>query len=379
MQKNLLFLFLATGSGHLTPARIVKKAFTKKYEDSKIFVLNGFGPKQFVSHSFFEKGYHLTSVLLPAAYSLFYELTQKPFMLNITRALCTWRTVPYLVKYIRNNDITEVVSFHFAVSPAVRSACRKISLERYRKTGIYKKIPVHIIVTDPYTAHRSWFLVKDALYIVFSEQLKKLAMKYQIPENKISIATFPIDRSFLQIEDSKILRERNGFLPDEKIVLITGGGEGLSNLNKILLFFAQKKVDYTFLVVCGRNKLSLYEAKKIQKKYPSFKMKVYSYINTMSDFINISDCVITKAGASTVMEILACRKPIIFCSYVHGQEVGNVRFCVQNKVGWFYRKPYGVFYQVEKLLGNQKYYECIKKNYDSLNMNFDNNSIINSL
>jgi processive 1,2-diacylglycerol beta-glucosyltransferase/1,2-diacylglycerol 3-beta-galactosyltransferase len=54
--------------------------------------------------------------------------------------------------------------------------------------------------------------------------------------------------------------------------------------------------------------------------------------------INISDAVITKCGASTIMEILILKKIPVVNSYIWEQEKGNVEFLVKNKLGFYETK-----------------------------------------
>jgi UDP-N-acetylglucosamine:LPS N-acetylglucosamine transferase len=68
----------------------------------------------------------------------------------------------------------------------------------------------------------------------------------------------------------------------------------------------------------------------------------------MQDLLNIADCVITKGGASTVMEVLAVGKPVIFSTFIRGQELGNVLYVVQNGAGWYIRKPGAIAGEIKK-------------------------------
>ena len=81
-KENYLFLYLNTGSGHRTPAVILKKEIEEKYGDN-VYLLNGFSSKQHISHAFFETGYHSSSATYPAVYSAFYDITTSYYEVNI--------------------------------------------------------------------------------------------------------------------------------------------------------------------------------------------------------------------------------------------------------------------------------------------------------
>ena len=88
----------------------------------------------------------------------------------------------------------------------------------------------------------------------------------------------------------------------------------------------------------------------------------YGFVNFMCDLLNIADCVVTKGGASTVMEVLAVGKPVIFSTYIRGQELGNVLYAVHNGVGWYIPKPDAILDQIEKILDDPELASQTKKN-----------------
>ncbi len=82
-----------------------------------------------------------------------------------------------------------------------------------------------------------------------------------------------------------------------------------------------------------------------------------------------------KAGPATLLEALSCRKPIIISRYIHNQELGNMRFAVQNKVGWFIQKPSKIYDKIEELLNDEKFDERMAENFDRLTFDTDSGKI----
>ena len=362
-KRKFLFLYLNTGSGHITPALRLKNSIQHIYADKDydITIMHGFSPKQKIARLFFESGYHASSAICPAAYSVIYEINQLSPVLSVSRILSTWKTLPYLQDYIKQHDITDVVSFHFVLSPPARRAIRRLN----------RGINFTIIATDPFSIHRSWFEVKDADYVVFSQQVKDLMHQtYGIPGRKKSwrdqdIKVFPFILSplFKPLQEYSELRKTMNLPLHKKIVLVAGGGEGLPNMMQLISHFALLDFPYTIVAICGRNSTVFSMLTQFSKMYPKLDLRVHGFVKNMHEFIQISDCVVTKAGASTVMEVLACQKPIIFSTYIHGQELGNVRFVVNNKVGWFLRSPKRIYEKIQQLFNDQKYYKEIQENY----------------
>lgn len=374
-KRKMLFLYLNTGSGHITPARRLKDSIEKLYPDRdiEIILFHGFSPKQKISRLFFETGYHSSSAFYPACYSLIYEINQWAPVLCVSRILSSWKTLPYLQKYIAENNITDVVSFHFVLSPPARRAIRRL----------HKGINFTIIATDPFTIHRSWFEQKDADYVVFSDQVKNIMKeKYGIPsvkkcwrDQEIKVFPFILSPLFKPIKNYASLRKSLGFDTDKKMVLVAGGGEGLPNMIQLVSHFAMHDFPYTLVVICGRNVSTYTLLTQLVKINPKLDIRVLGFVNNMHEYIQICDCVVTKAGASTVMEVLACKKPIIFSTYIHGQELGNVRFVVENKIGWFMRSHKKIYDKIVQLFSDDKYYESIQSNLEKLTIQSDNKDL----
>lgn len=373
-KRKFLFLYLNTGNGHLTPARRLKNSIELYYkdEDFQIDLVHGFSPKQWLERQWFETGYRVSSVVNPAIYSLFYELMQFSIPLFFTKMLISWRTTKYLYKLVKEQNYTDIVCFHFILTPSVRCVIRRLQ----------KKINFTVVVTDPFSVHRAWFVEKDVDFVVFSENVKKMMKeKYGIPQKNLwrkqDLKVFPFILSpiFKPLADYTELRKKLGLDPRKKMILVAGGGEGLPNMMQLMAQFTLQKFPYTVVAVCGRNKSAFTLLTNFSKIYPKMDIRALGYINNMHEYIQAADCVVTKAGASTVMEILACQKPIIFSTYMHGQELGNVQFVIKNKLGWFLRSPKAIHEKIDQLFTDDTYREKIQNNLKNFHIPSDNEAL----
>ncbi|MCM1321140.1 MAG: hypothetical protein NC041_04885 [Bacteroides sp.] len=391
--RCFLFLYLDTGAGHLSPARILRahfadEAYVSRKEQKEqtaysVVLKNGFGPRQFISHSFFEDGYRLSCSLLPAAYSAFYELTSWNPALHTVKQLCSWRTVRYLEKIMRRCHVTDIVCFHFAVAPAAKRAADRVR----------RNLPFTVVITDPFTAHPAWFLVRSARFAVFSAQIKnEMHAKYKIGSGtddcpQVKVFPFPVGRQFLAPPNEKErmllqrrFKQKYGIPQKNAVVLMAGGGEGLPNIVRLAdEFFRRMPPDMTVIAVCGRNKQSYIRLCRRKKKHPPADMRVFTYTNAMHELMHAADCVITKAGASMTMEAAACRKPVIFSAFIHGQELGNVEFCISAGIGWFFRHPRDIFGKALDLCFEPPLRTSVQKKYDEMDLRFDDKKLIDWL
>lgn len=381
--KRLLFLYLDTGNGHAQPARELARQCAGK-SGIEIFLRHGFAPSNKFQRFFYESLYSLSMRYLRPAYSLFYEATKPRVVLRVLAFLLARRNRAYMQELIRSLDITEIVCFHFAVTPIIVAALK----------ALHKKLPLTVIVTDPFTAHPAWFLYGEhdfvnVRYVVFSEQMKLQAHKtYGIRSCRV----FP----FITAPDFFVRRVvppdapaydcactgggGNAVIDTDAAagiaysadarafkVLISGGGEGLSCAEKLVRLFIRDFMRGTragsvrveksgvragrveLSVVCGRNRLQKHRLDALHAKYPDFPLRIYGFVDNMSELLLEADCHISKAGASTVFEAQAAAKPLILTDYVHGQELGNVRYVVQTGRGRFIRKSSDVLAAVYDL------------------------------
>ncbi len=366
--KRLLFLYLDTGNGHAQPARELARRCAGK-SGIEIFLRHGFAPSNKFQRFFYESLYSLSMRYLRPAYSLFYEATKPRIVLRVLAFLLARRNRAYMQELIRSLGITEIVCFHFAVTPIIVAALK----------SLHKKLPLTVIVTDPFTAHPAWFLYGEydfvnVRYVVFSEQMKQHAQKtYGIRSCRvfpfITASDFFVRRTVPagSIVDSTGIANSAGARAFK--VLISGGGEGLSCAEKLVRLFIRDFMRGTrdesvrvgksgvraerveLSVVCGRNRPQKRRLDALHAKYPDFPLRIYAFVHNMSELLLEADCHISKAGASTVFEAQAAAKPLILTDYVHGQELGNVRYVVQTGRGRFIRKSSDVLAAVYDLAG----------------------------
>lgn len=369
-RRNFLLLYIDTGSGHKTPAIIMQKELKSliksKNKSDNVLLLNGFGPKQKIAHVFFEKGYNYTCSYFNSLYSLFYDITCNKFILHLVELACNFKTTKYLKKIIEKNNITDIVSFHFCVTPAACKAVRQIYINNKKNDKNYQKIQVTQVITDPYSFHPAWFLPKNnAKYAVFSDYIKNTIVKKNLLPKNTQIRTFPFLINNKFSNTNELLSDSN------KTVLFCGNGTKISIIQKItkkIIDFSLNNSDFAkinFIIICGKSQKNYNKIKKIINKSKVKNIELHTYVKNMPELIKKSNCVLTKAGASMIHQILICQKPLIIYTYIHGQELGNLKYIINNKYGYFIQDQTKICLQILKII----YHQC------SLNKN---NLIVNN-
>lgn len=363
MKQKIAFLYLNTGGGHVAPARALAERIAAKYApESETVLFNGFGPRMVLSRFVFEEGYRITSNYFESGYVLFYQLTSLHFNIRTGNYFVSLKGLPRLVRFLREQGITKVVCLHEVLIIMARRAIDRVN----------PSIPLITLVTDPFTAHPLWFYEKNLELVVFSEKLRAEAIqKHGFPAERLHVFPFilnPVyDRRYTP-EQVRIARQKAGIPEGKRVILVAGGGEGLRGAEHIVRRFIKLRRDEFLVVVCGRNRVLRSQTRRMVERSGAENVLVFGFVDFMADLLNIADAVITKGGASTVLEVLATGKPAIFSTYIRGQELGNVLYAIYNGVGWHITKPKEILEKAFSLTENEGFRRTVKARIDALGL-----------
>jgi processive 1,2-diacylglycerol beta-glucosyltransferase/1,2-diacylglycerol 3-beta-galactosyltransferase len=267
---------------------------------------------------------------------------------------------PYLKKRIDQERPAKIVIFHFFLIAPVLDILRELRYD----------IPVVTVVTDPFTAHPLWFQREQEQYVVFSERLKEdCVKKRKIPASKLRVFPFILDKQFstpLSTAGITKVKQKYGFTREKKVVLIIGGGDGIPNGKSILRQLLYASLDVEIAIVCGKNKELYGDALELQQRFPS--LKIFAFVDFVYELLNASDIVITKCGASTIMEILIMKKIPIINDYLWEQELGNMEFVRDNELGIFERNISKLPAIIKELVSGGERYQRYQKNIAKMNV-----------
>ena len=107
----------------------------------------------------------------------------------------------------------------------------------------------------------------------------------------------------------------------ERVVLIFGGGSGSETINKAVRTQIQTLTKkYTILHVCGKGNV-------IQSSIKNYRQ--FEYISQMDEAYACADLVVSRAGAGTIFELMALKKPALFIplqKQSRGDQVENAEY-----------------------------------------------------
>jgi processive 1,2-diacylglycerol beta-glucosyltransferase/1,2-diacylglycerol 3-beta-galactosyltransferase len=358
---KIVLMYVKAGAGHISAARALSDELKALYNDVEPILYDGLeGTPNFV-RDVIEKGYSTASNFFPPIWDLIY-LTSK---LGVIRSLEVDIVSHYIKENLRNYILNEkpdkIVIDHFFLVKPVTEIVKEEKL----------RIPVLVIATDPFTCHPIWFTYKDMYLVVFSERMKRYAIKNGIKEDRITVLPIILNRKFnSKLSNNEILelKKKYGFSTDKHMVLIAGGGEGLPRGDEFLGALAKSDMDIELSIVCGRNEILKAKSESIRDRYKDKKIVVYGFVDFMYELMNMSSVVITKGGPATVMEALILEKPLIITSYIWEQEKGNVEFVEENRLGFYETSPKKAVNKVKTLLFDENQVKAFRENIAKANI-----------
>ncbi len=347
LRRKFALVFLDAGNGHRAQATVLKEVLSKYIPEEDIILLHGFGKGNRLLSFFVEKGYNFSVNYAKGSFPLLYDIGQHRFFTYIVAHLVDFFAYRYAKKMISTLGITDVVSFHFATTPVFAKAARKAG----------RPVSMTAITADPFTGPNAWFYDKRVDTIVYSEEMKQVALKNGVPENKIFIMPFLLNKKF-RVQDFSLsraqMKTKLGFDSRLPLLLIAGGGEGLPGAKEIVEECARINLNAEIGVICGRNKVQENYLRMFAKLHPKKHIHVFAFVTNMNEFLHAADVVVTKSGPSVMFETISCKCPLIISHYIHNQELGNMQFVVKNRLGFFIQKPKDIGVEIKKLLEDSK-------------------------
>lgn len=368
-KRKFLILYLDTGGGHKSPARVLKNYIEQMYPGSKAVIKNGFKEQFYLPKLFFVDFYHISMNFFSSLYSFIYRIGNNYPFVRIAHLFLQQFTIPYIKSLVQEENPTDIINLHFALESAVRSIRR-----------IKPEIRVVNIVTDPFTVHSSWFYDKKAEYFVFSERVQDYAVeKCGIPAENIKVVPFILNQKYrgsLTEKELLCLKEKHRIPCGKKTVLVTGGGDGNPFIKSIVNELMLHNPNLFVIAVCGRDE---HMRKYLEKKARTFgydNLKVYGFVDFMDELIKICDCAVIKAGPSTLMETLAAKKPVVICEFIYGQELGNVQFAVDNGLGKFCRNPKDICAAIDTMISEDKMHKSVCERLNHIPLSFETEKVV---
>lgn len=213
---------------------------------------------------------------------------------------------------------------------SVHPMCHGAALRALRRLGA--DVPVAVQVTDLLDIHAAWHLPQVSLLLAPTVEAAEQVVARGYPEERVHALGLPVDDGFRiangDREHKAGVRSRLGLDPEKPTVLLTGGGEGAGPVGAAARTVVRALPGAQVIAVCGRNR-----ALRRRLSAAGLPGRVLGFVDGMSELMQACDVVVAKAGAVTVAEAVAARRPLLIMGALPGQEQGNLRYVLRSDIG----------------------------------------------
>lgn len=172
----------------------------------------------------------------------------------------------------------------------------------------------------------------------------------------------------------EIKKSSLGLSENKKLVIVVAGSLGSSTMSEKIKDFLYKsrKEDYQILFITGKR---LYDDFVKDSRFPA-NVKVVPYVDNLAGLMKNAHLIITRAGASTMSEILALSLPAIFIPspYVaNNHQYYNAKEIVDNNAGLMIEEKdlngEVLYKSVKEIIDDKQKYTIMKMNLKNLGKN----------
>jgi len=347
--RRILFLYISVGSGHQQAADSIVNAIKQLNPQIQTLSVNSFNYINPLLEKVVNSIYMGIIKATPEVWDYLYDNPRIVGKTTEVRRFINKVNSPGLIKLVEEFK-PEVIVCSQAFPCGIIAAYKE-------KNNI--DIPLVAVATD-YIVHSYWIHDQVDLYIVPSEDTKRILTNSVVPEEKILSCGIPINPLFrLQHDKDRIFRELN-LKPDLPVVLIMGGSQGMGNLYKIIMHLEKKESPFQIIIVTGTNG---FLRRKLERKQRRFRKptKVFGFVNKIYEFMEISTLIISKAGGLTVAESLAKGLPLLIINPIPGQEEKNTQFLLNEGVALRANNEKHLCFILRDLLDNSEKLEAMRK------------------
>ncbi|MBN1431024.1 MAG: glycosyltransferase [Anaerolineae bacterium] len=330
MKKRFLVLTADAGFGHRRAAEAIEAALVKKYPSQcDVTITSPFqDPALPDIIRMVETGYGDTVIDDPTLYQLAYTATDAPVVAQLLQDVTTTvlnKTLTRLVQTLRPDAI--VTTYPAFTQAAIRAG-----------HNADHPVPVNVVVTDLVNVHSVWFHKGTNLTFVPTGHVYKQALDSGLDKKAVHLTGLPVHPQFADEErDRATLREALGWKTDITTALIVGSSRTRETA-AIARLLDRSGLPLQIVAVSGDNRETNDQLRATEWKST---VHIYGMVSNLPEMMHAADFIICKAGGLIVTEALACGLPLILYEALPGQEVGNVRYVVDNGAGAWSPGPIG--------------------------------------
>lgn len=271
--------------GHIYPALAIINKFRENEKDLEVLYIG--------THNRMEKDL-IPKRGIPYEELEIYGFSKSNILLDIKNIFLINKATKKCIKIMKEFKPDIVLGIGGYVTYPVISAASKLGI----KTFIHEQNSI------PGKSNIALQKKADLIGVSFEESMDKFSKA----RGEVFYSGNPCGENALSLEpmDKSLL----GLSKDKKLVVIASGSLGSASVNEKMVEYLENvgKEDYEVLYITGK---ALYDEFVKEHKFSS-NVKVVPYVDNLPALLKNTDLIVTRAGASTMSEILSLNLPAIF-------------------------------------------------------------------
>ncbi len=354
MIKKVLILSASVGAGHLRAAEAIEKEFRRQNPSAEVLnidVLNYTNP---LFRRLYGRAYLDMVNRMPEVLGWLYDSLDKPWQNEGRRLALDRLNTRLLVKFLKKYNPDIAVCTHFLPAEI-------ISWLKAKGKIIF---PQAIVVTD-FDVHAMWLCHHFERYFVALDETKIHLEKLGIPADKITVSGIPIDPIFAESKDKRAMREKHGLEKDKLTILVSAGGFGVGNIEKLLIALSDLQTPAQILAICGRNeelktRLETLAVEKLNNRRITF--IPIGFTKEMDELMSAADLIVGKPGGLTTSEAMAKGLIFVVVNPIPGQEERNSDHLLEKGCAIKCNNLPVLGYKIDELVKDEKRFAAMKTN-----------------
>lgn len=317
--KRIILMYISEISGHHSATIAIEKAIKTISSDTEVLNINAFSYTNPISEKVINRLYMGVIKATPQIWDYLYD--NPGVAKNLAR----------IKELIHNFNSSKFKTLFDRFKPDVVCCTQAFPcgmVADFKKT-YNSDIPLVAVLTD-YIPHSYWIYDSVNYYVVPSEEIGQRLVKKGIELSRVKALGIPFDPKFNEPVNRERSLQQLGLRSGLPTILIMGGGQGLGPIKTIVKSLEKIKPEFQAIVVTGTNK-KLYNSLKRKTKKFKRKVLVFGYTDKVSEFMAVSDLVVTKPGGITTAEALSKKLPMIIVKPIPGQEANNTAFLLEQQ------------------------------------------------
>ncbi|WP_179295382.1 MGDG synthase family glycosyltransferase [Bacillus sp. FJAT-45350] len=361
MQRPLIFS-ASIGHGHQRAAEALKVELENKgYQPEVIDTFYSLSP---MLHKIMLNSYLRLLKVTPKLWrSIYYRAEDVPMYLWLDRFGSLF--VERLYKLVNHFSVPFIISTHPFVTAFLTSLKRKKEMD----------IPLYTVITD-FVLHPAY--VRDEIdgYFTADPNVKKFTSKYNYQSNLFFSTGIPVPDCSVAEQSKWKVRYNLQLSHEKKIVLIAGGGIGLTNYVEVIRSMDKLKKQVLLLCMTGHNDRA---KEKIETMSSKHEVVTIPFTDKFLDYLRASDVVVSKSGGLTMAEALLCETPILVYQPVPGHEEHNADFLEQYGAALKAEESEQIPLLIKKMLYSKRINEALKSSAKRLKKPYAATKIVNEI